>query len=382
MAIATGSQDTAQAGRQRPPFRADHVGSLLRPQVLKDAFRDHHAGKLSDAEFRVIQDRCIRAAVAMQEEVGLQSITDGEFRRGSWFLGFVEAIDGLTTRDAPFCFHGGGQAKFQTAYVEGKLRRRRGITTDEFSFLRAATGRTQKITMPAPSLVHFLGGGATVNRTAYPDLDEFWTDLTAIYAEELAELGRLGCTYVQLDEVMCAMLCDPALREAATTAGEDPDALLDAYIAAANRAIAGRPAGMTVAMHLCRGNYKGQWMAAGGYEPVAEKLFNGVAVDAFFLEYDSERAGGFEPLRFMPPDKTVVLGLVSSKTAELESLDALRRRIDAASRFVPPERLGISPQCGFASSVGGNPLSMDDQRRKLARVVEAAEAVWSRGRTG
>ncbi len=374
MAVAASGQHAAKAGG--PPFRADHVGSLLRPQALKDAFRDHHAGKLTDEEFRAIQDRCIREAVTMQEQVGLQSITDGEFRRGSWFLGFVDAIEGLTTRNAPFDFRGGGQARFQTAFVEGKLRRVRGITTHEFSSLRTMTGRTPKVTIPAPSLVHFLRGDVTLSRQAYPDLAEFWVDLTAIYAQELDELGRLGCTYVQLDEVPCAMLCDPQLRAAAAAGGEDPDTLLDTYIAAANQAIAGRPDGMTIAMHLCRGNYKGQWMAAGGYEPVAEKLFNGVAVDAFFLEYDTERAGSFEPLRHMPADKMVVLGLVSSKTAELEPVDTLRRRIDAASRYVPLERLGISPQCGFASSVGGNPLTIEDQRRKLARVVEVAEQVW------
>jgi 5-methyltetrahydropteroyltriglutamate--homocysteine methyltransferase len=374
MAVAASRQQAAKAGG--PPFRADHVGSLLRPQALKDAFRDHHAGRLTDEEFRAIQDRCIREAVTMQEQVGLRAITDGEFRLGSWFLGFVDAIEGLTTRNAPFDFRGGGQARFQTAFVEGRLRRVRGITTHEFSSLRTMTGRTPKVTMPAPSLVHFLRGDMAVSRQAYPDLAEFWADLTAIYAQELSELGRLGCSYVQLDEVPCAMLCDPDLRAAAAAGGENPDALLDTYIAAANQAIAGRPNGMTIAMHLCRGNYKGQWMAAGGYEPVAEKLFNGTAVDAFFLEYDTERAGSFEPLRYMPTGKMVVLGLVSSKTAELEPLDTLRRRIDAASRYVPLERLAISPQCGFASSVGGNPLTIEDQRRKLARVVEAAEQVW------
>jgi 5-methyltetrahydropteroyltriglutamate--homocysteine methyltransferase len=360
-----------------PPFRADHVGSLLRPQALKDAFRDYHAGRIGAEKFREIQDRAIRDAVAMQEEVGLQSISDGEFRRGSWFLGLVEAVDGLTTKDAPFDFRGGGHAKFQTAYAEGKLARVRGITTDEFSFIRSITHRTPKVTIPSPSLVHFLRADMTVSRAAYPRMEEFWTDLTAVYQQELAELGRLGCCYLQLDEVPCAMLCDPKLRASVEAAGERPDALLDCYISAANRAIAQRPAGMTVAMHLCRGNYKGQWMAAGGYEPVAEKLFNAVAVDAFFLEYDTGRAGGFEPLRFVPANKTIVLGLISTKTPSLEPVDDLRRRIDEASRYVPLERLCLSPQCGFASSVGGNPLTIEDERRKLRRVVEVAEKVWS-----
>jgi 5-methyltetrahydropteroyltriglutamate--homocysteine methyltransferase len=252
----------------------------------------------------------------------------------------------------------------------------RGITTGEFSFLKNSTRRTPKVTMPSPSLVHFLRGDVTVSRQAYPDMDEFWADLVAVYREELTELGRLGCAYVQLDDVPCALLCDPELRSSVGAAGHDPEALLDAYLSAANRAIAAHPAGMTIAMHLCRGNYKGQWMARGGYEPVAERLFNEVAVDAFFLEYDSERAGGFEPLRFMPAGKKVVLGLVSSKTPVLEPTDALCRRIDEASGYVPLERLCISPQCGFASSVGGNPLTMEDQRRKLARVVEVAEKMW------
>ena len=235
--------------------------------MLKDAFRDYHGGRIGADTLREIQDRAIRAAVALQEEVGLQSISDGEFRRGSWFLGLVEAVEGLTTKDAPFDFHGGGQARFQTAYTEGKLKRVRGITTDEFSFLSSITSRTPKVTIPSPSLVHLLRGDLTVSRAAYPNAEEFWTDLTAVYQEELAELGRLGCFHVQLDEVPCAMLCDPKLRESVEAAGENPEALLDSYISAANRAIAKRPAGMTAAMHLCRGNYKGQWMAAGGYEP-------------------------------------------------------------------------------------------------------------------
>jgi 5-methyltetrahydropteroyltriglutamate--homocysteine methyltransferase len=359
-----------------PPFRADHVGSLLRPQALKDASRDIRNGAIGKNQFTEVLERSIREAVALQEEVGLQSITDGEFRRGSWFLGFVEAVEGLTTRDAAFEFHGGDQAKFQSAYVEAKLRRVRGIATDEFTFLRTVTKRTPKVTLPAPSLVHLLRGDATVSREAYPNMDEFWADLVAVYREEIADLGRLGCTYVQLDEVPCAMLCDPAVRASLVASGTDPQSLLDAYIAAANQAVAARPAGMTIAMHLCRGNYKGQWMAEGGYEPVAEKLFNGIAVDALFLEYDTERAGGFEPLRFMPDDKTVVLGLVSTKTPHLEPADSLVRRIEEASRYVPLKRLCLSPQCGFASSVGGNPVSVDDERRKLARVVEVAQRVW------
>jgi 5-methyltetrahydropteroyltriglutamate--homocysteine methyltransferase len=314
----------------------------------------------------------------MQEEVGLQSITDGEFRRGSWFLGFVEAVEGLTTRDALFDFHDaeGGRATFQTAYVEEKLRRVRGITTEEFSFVRGLTRHTPKITMPTPSLVHFFRGDETVDRAAYPDLERFWSDLIAIYRDELKALAALGCDYVQLDEVPCAMLCDPDIRRIVQTKGLDPEQLLAKYLWAVNEIAADRPRGMTLAIHLCRGNYKGRWMAEGGYEPVAEKLFNSIAVDAFFLEYDSDRAGGFEPLRFVPADKCVVLGLVSSKTPELEPVDLLRRRVDEAARYLPLERLAISPQCGFASSVGGNPLTIEDEKRKLRRVVEVAELVW------
>jgi 5-methyltetrahydropteroyltriglutamate--homocysteine methyltransferase len=361
-----------------PPFRAETVGSLLRPPELKNAFRDVAQGKIGAEAFREIQDRCIREAVAMQEEVGLRPITDGEFRRGSWFYGFVQAVDGLTTRDALFEFHGegGGQTKFQGVYVEGKLRRTRGITTDEFAFVKAITKGTPKVTMPTPSLVHFFRMDQAVSPAAYARPDDFWPDLIEVYRQELDELARLGCTYVQLDEVPCAMLCDPKVRGVVGRMGFDPDKLLDTYISAVNAVVAQRPAGMTIAMHLCRGNYKGQWMAEGGYDAVAEKLFRDTDVDAFFLEYDTPRAGGFEPLRQVPPDKKVILGLISSKTPELESLDGLKRRVDEASRYISLDRLGVSPQCGFASSVGGNPLSIDDERRKLSRVVELAEAVW------
>jgi 5-methyltetrahydropteroyltriglutamate--homocysteine methyltransferase len=361
-----------------PPFRADHVGSLLRPQKLKDAFRDFYSGRLDAGRFNDIQNECIVDAVAMQKEVGLKSITDGEYRRGSWFLGFVEAVEGLTTKDALFDFHDaqGGVAKFQTAYVDGRLKRTKGITTNEFAFVNRLKAGTPKVTMPTPSLVHFFRGDETVDRSVYPDLEEFWSDLIGIYQDEFRALADLGCTYVQLDEVPCAMLCDPNVRQIASSHGLEPDALLTRYIGAVNEIVASRPSGMTIAMHLCRGNYKGRWMAEGGYEPVAERLFSQTGVDAFFLEYDSDRAGGFEPLRFMPAGKTVVLGLVSSKTPVMEAQDTLRRRIDEAAKFVPLDRLAISPQCGFASSVGGNPLTSDDQRRKLQLVVDTAEAVW------
>jgi 5-methyltetrahydropteroyltriglutamate--homocysteine methyltransferase len=359
-------------------FRADHVGSLLRPQELKEAFHDSHRGTIGAGKFAEIQDRCIRDAIKMQEEVGLQSITDGEFRRGSWFFGFVQAVDGLTTKDSSFDFHdaSGDRAAFQSAYVNGKLKRSRGITTEEYAFVRASTRQTPKVTMPTPSLVHFFRLDGAVDRCVYPDMDEFWSDLISVYREEIAALAALGCRCVQLDEVPIAMLCDPNIRAQVTRAGIDPVALLDSYIGAINVIARNRPAGLTIALHLCKGNYKGHWMAEGGYEAISEKLFNEAAVDTFFLEYDSTRAGGFEPLRHVPKGKNVILGLISSKTPQLEPLDDLRRRVEEAGRFISLNQAGVSPQCGFASSVGGNPLSIEDERRKLQRVVELANAVW------
>ena len=364
--------------KQTPPFRAEHIGSLLRPSELKAAFRDAAQGRIDADKFAEIQDRCIRDAIAMQESVGLSSITDGEFRRGSWFYGFVQAVDGLTTRDSIFDFHdaSGGHATFQAPYVEAKIKRTRGITTDEFAFVRQATARTPKVTMPTPSCIHFFRGNDSVNRTAYRHLEDFWNDLFAVYREEIAALAAMGCTYVQLDEVAIAMLCDPKIQVRVNAAGLEPARLLETYVSAINLSVAARPPGVTVGLHLCKGNYKGHWMAEGSYDAVAEQLFGETDVDAFFLEYESVRAGSFAPLRHVPKDKTVILGLISSKRPELEPLDLLRRRIDEAARYIALDHLGVSPQCGFASSVGGNPLSLDDERRKLARVVELADAVW------
>ena len=361
-----------------PRFRADHVGSLLRPQELKNAFRDASQKKIGDQQLEEIKDRSIRDAIRMQEEAGLQSITDGEFRRGSWFFGFVQAVDGLTTRDSIFDFRDdhGGHATFQSAYVDAKLRRTQGITTDEFTFVKANTKSTPKVTMPTPSLVHFFRLDGAADPKVYPKMEEFWADLIAVYRAELMALNTLGCTSVQLDEVPVAMLCDPNVRDKVKAAGADPDTLLRTYIDAVNQIAATKPAGMTLAMHLCKGNYKSHWMAEGSYDAIAERLFNEADVDTFFLEYESPRAGGFEPLRLVPRNKNVILGLVSSKTPELEPLDTLRRRVDEAGKYISLDQVGVSPQCGFASSVGGNPLSIDDERRKLGRVVELANAVW------
>ena len=361
-----------------PPFRADHIGSLLRPQELKNAFRDAHLGKIDKQTFQEIQDRCIREAIKLQEDAGLRSITDGEFRRGSWFFGFVQAVDGLTTKDSIFTFHdeAGGDVVFQSAYVAGPLKRARGITTDEFSFVQANSRGAAKVTMPTPSLVHFFRLDDAADRSVYPDPKRFWADLIAVYRAEIEALGQLGCRFVQLDEVPIAMLCDPKIRDAASAKGGNPEQLLAIYIDAINQVAAAKSGNMRIGLHLCKGNYKGHWMAEGSYEAVAQRLFNEANVDTFFLEYDTARAGGFEPLRHLPKTKNVVLGLISSKTPQLEPLDHLRKRLDEAARFVDLDQVGVSPQCGFASSVGGNPLSIEDERKKLARLVELAHAVW------
>lgn len=361
-----------------PPFRADHVGSLLRPPELKRAFREHREGRMGNEEFAAIQDRAIRHVVALQESIGLLSITDGEFRRASYWSHFVEAVDGLEVREALFDFKDetGERMAFTAPHVCGRLRRERPISAEEIRFLRGATRATPKITMPAPSTMGFWRGPQGIDPGVYASPDELVADLAAIYREEIAELAHLGATYVQFDEVALAMLCDRDVQAAVAARGQDPGELIDRFVGAVNQAVAGRPPGVTFAMHLCRGNYKGKWLSSGGYEAVAEALFGGAAVDAFFLEFDSERSGDFSPLRFLAADKSVVLGLVSSKTAELEDPDMLARRIDAAARYVPLERLGLSPQCGFASTVAGNPVTEDDERRKLAHVVEVARRVW------
>jgi 5-methyltetrahydropteroyltriglutamate--homocysteine methyltransferase len=362
----------------RPSFHADHVGSLLRPAALRDAFRRHRDGQLSDGDFRALQDDAIRDVVALQEQAGLTAVTDGEFRRPSYWAHFVAAVDGLGVAPALFEFTDatGDRAAFTAPTVTGRLARGRPISADEFGFLGEVTERIPKITMPSPSTMHFWRGPETFAPGTYDGLDAFLADLGAVYRAEIAELGALGCTYVQLDEVALAMLCDPEVREAVRGRGEDPEALVDAYAGAIRDAIRDRPAGMAASMHLCRGNYKGHWMAEGGYEPVAEKVFGASGVDALFCEFDSPRAGDFAPLRHIAEGTSVVLGLVSSKSPELESRDELLRRIEEAARYVPVERLGLSPQCGFASTAAGNPVSEEDQRRKLALVVEVAEEVW------
>jgi len=365
-----------QAGR--PPFRADHVGSLLRPAALREAFRRRGAGEIDEAAYRAVQDRCIREAVAMQEAVGLNVVTDGEFRRGSYWGRFVERIQGFAIRPASFKFRddAGHEVAFTAPFAVGAIRRAHPLALDEFAFLREATRATAKITLPAPSTMHFYRCSDFAAPEAYKDVDAFFADLAAAFRAEIAALGEAGCRYVQLDEVAVALLCDPAIRAQVEAAGSAPDRLVDLYIDAINQAVAGRPADMVVGVHMCRGNFKGHYLAAGGYGSVAERFFADTQVDHFLLEYDTPRAGDFAPLRFVPKNKAVVLGLVSTKTPVLEDLDGLKRRVEEAARAVDFERLAIGPQCGFASTVAGNPLSETDQRAKLALVVRAAAEIW------
>jgi 5-methyltetrahydropteroyltriglutamate--homocysteine methyltransferase len=365
-------------GRGRPPFRADHVGSLLRPAALRQAFRQHGADEIDDEAYRAVQDRSIREAVAMQRAVGLEVVTDGEFRRGSYWGRFVERIQGFEIRPASFKFRNdaGHEVAFTAPYAVGPIRRAQPLALDEFAFLREATRATAKITLPAPSTMHFYRCGDFAAREAYQDPDAFFADLALAFRAEIAALGAAGCRYVQLDEVAVALLCDPAIRAQVEAAGNAPDQLVDLYIDAINRAVAGRPGDMVVGIHMCRGNFKGHYLAAGGYGSVAERFFADTDVDHFLLEYDTPRAGDFAPLRFVPKDKGVVLGLISTKTPVPEELDALKRRVDEAARAIDLDRLAISPQCGFASTVAGNPLSEADQRAKLALVVRAAGEIW------
>ena len=366
------------AAQGRPPFRADHVGSLLRPAALRQAFRRHATREISDAEFGKLQDQCIRDVLAMQEQVGLKVVSDGEFRRGSYWGRFVERTDGFAIKPASFKFRNdaGHEVEFTAPYATKKIKRLQPLALDEFLFLRGATKLTGKITLPAPSTMHFYRCNDYADRAAYSDVDSFFADLAKVFQQEIAELAKAGCRYVQLDEVAVALLCDPAIRDEIKRSGSDPDALVDLYIKSINDAVAKCPAEVAIGVHMCRGNFKGHYLGAGGYESVAERFFADTKVNHFLLEYDTPRAGDFAPLRFVPKDKGVVLGLISSKTPQLESLDLLERRTDEASRFLNGERLAISPQCGFASTMGGNPVTEADERAKLKLCVEAARKIW------
>jgi 5-methyltetrahydropteroyltriglutamate--homocysteine methyltransferase len=362
-----------------PPFRAEVIGSLLRPRALKDAGRALQQGQMTPQAFEAALDAEIARVIARQEDTGLKVVTDGEFARSSWFGFFFEGLDGFRLAPSHFKFKDAdGQAfDWPTCVAHGRITRRAPITLKEFQRAsRHARKAVVKATMPAPSAFHFFRLGQSVDAAAYPDVDAYFDDLAAVYRAEVAELAQAGCRYLQLDEVPVAMLCDADVRRQAAAQGGEPAGLLDTYLGLIRRILGDCPEEMATGVHLCRGNFRSRWMASGGYEPVAEKLFNELPVDAFFLEYDSERAGDFSPLRFVPKGKRVVLGLVSSKTAGLENEDALLRRIEAAARFCPLDQLALSAQCGFASVAGGNALTEDQQWAKLELIVRTAERAW------
>ncbi len=380
--------ETATAGRigrrTTPPFRADHVGSLLRPPELLQARDDAAAGKIDADELRAIENEAIRRIVAKQEEIGLQSATDGEFRRASWHMDFIYELDGITKEAGHIAvrFHNEkGDIEFTPAalHVDGRLGVSKTIFGDAFSFLRdTVTTNVPKLTIPSPSMVHYRGGKAAIDPSVYPDIDAFWADLTAAYADEVRRLGELGCTYLQFDDTSLAYMNDPHQRDYIASIGGDPERQHVEYIHHINEALAGRPDGMSVTTHMCRGNFRSSWAAEGSYDFVAEALLNELEVDGFFMEWDDERSGGFEPLRFLPKgEKQVVLGLVTTKRGELESKDEIKRRIEEASAFAPIEQLCLSPQCGFSSTVEGNELTEDEQWAKLRLIVEVAEEVWA-----
>jgi len=370
------------ARRTSPPFRADHVGSLLRPRRLLQAREDHAAGRIDDAELRAVEDDAIREVVRMQEDAGLQSATDGELRRASWHMDFIYQLDGIEKEAGHIAvrfFNERGELEFTPAalHVNGRLGVSRTIFGDDFAFLqRTVTTAVPKLTIPSPSMVHYRGGRAAIDDSVYPTLDEFWADLTAAYAEQVRRLGELGCTYLQFDDTSLAYMNDPHQREYVASIGGDPERQHVEYIRHINEALAHRPAGMAVTTHMCRGNFRSSWAASGSYDFVAEALFGELDVDGYFMEWDDERSGGFEPLRFLPKGKQVVLGLVTTKRGELEDRETLLRRIDEASRHVDVDQLCLSPQCGFSSTVEGNELTIEQQAAKLRLIVEVAREVW------
>ena len=374
----------ATAGRRTvPPFRADHVGSLLRPEMLLRARDEFAAGQISAEQLRAIEDDAIRDVVRMQRDVGLQSATDGEFRRASWHMDFIYQLGGIEKVAGDITVHfrnADGEVDFKPAAiaVTDRVRLERTIFAEDFKFLQGIVGDgvTPKLTIPSPNMVHYRGGRAALDPSVYPDVDQFWADLASAYADQVRAIAELGCTYLQFDDTSLAYLNDPAQREAMQQRGEDSAHLHETYVRNINNALAGRPAGLAVTTHLCRGNFRSSWAAEGGYDFVAEALFGGLDVDGFFLEYDDARSGGFEPLRFVAPGKMVVLGLVTTKRGQLESKDELKRRIDEASRYVPIEQLCLSPQCGFSSTVEGNVVTYSDQVAKLELIVETAAEVW------
>ena len=363
-----------------PPFRADHVGSLLRPQKLLDMRDKYFSGDTSAEELRAVEDEAIVEAIKKQEEVGLQSVTDGEFRRTYFHVDFLEKLAGVTVS-------GGINVSFRTKEgsidfapprlsVTDKLNHVQDIQKADFDFLKATTGQTPKVTIPSPTMVHFRGGRKAIDIEAYPDMEEFFDDLARVYREEIQSLYDAGSRYIQMDDTNMAYLCDPQMREGARQRGDDPNDLPRAYAELINKVVDERPDDLTIAMHLCRGNFRSAWVAEGGYDPVAEVLFNEMNIDAYFLEYDDERSGDFKPLRYVPENKTVVLGLVTTKMDNMETKDELKRRIDDAAQYMPLEQMCLSPQCGFSSTVHGNEIHTDTQWKKLEMVVQTAQEVW------
>jgi 5-methyltetrahydropteroyltriglutamate--homocysteine methyltransferase len=374
------------ASREKPPFRADHVGSLLRPPELARARADFKAGHIDADALRTTEDDAIRGVIELQRAAGIKSVTDGEFRRTSWHMDFIYSLAGIEQVQGSSLHVQFRSAEGEYDYappamrVSGQVRLPETIFAEAFAFLRdnASAQQTPKLTVPSPSMVHYRGGNSSIDESVYPDLDQFWDDLTAAYAEQLTGAYDLGCRYLQLDDTSLAYVNDPAQREHIEQIGGDPDHLHEQYIANINTALAGKPDDMVITTHLCRGNNQSMWAAEGGYDFVAEALFGDLNVNGYFLEFDDERSGTFEPLRFVPPGKQVVLGLVTTKKPELEDRDLLKRRIEEASRYVDVEQICLSPQCGFSSTEEGNKLSIEDERAKLELIVGVAEEVWGR----
>ena len=367
--------------RTKPPFRADMVGSLLRTQLLKDAREKHRRGEISDVALKEVEDREIRALIKRQEEIGLQAVTDGEFRRAFWHFDFLEHLDGVTAIEADAGMHfQGGITITKAMRVTGKIGFSVHPMLDHFRFVKDNTSRVAKMTIPGPSMLHYRGGRKMMNAGIYPNMDAFYADLGAAYAKAVRAFYDAGCRYLQLDDISFAYLCDPKQREMLRERGDDPDKQPDIYAGLVRHALQDKPADLTVTMHLCRGNFRSTFIASGGYDPVAELLFNAMPIDGYFMEWDTDRAGGFEPLRFLPKGKTVVLGLVTSKTGTLEKKDDIKRRIEEASKHADLDQLALSPQCGFASTEEGNVLAEDEQWAKLRMIVELAGEVW--GDTG
>jgi len=359
----------------KPPYRADQVGSLLRPAELAAARTKWKRGELAADQLREIENRAIREAVAKQEAIGLQAVTDGEFRRDWWHLDFLAQLDGVETIANPGPKFGGTEEQPPIATVTGKVGCSRPIMVEHFAYLKSIAQAAPKFTIPSPSMLHLRGGRNAISKESYPDLEEFWSDVAAAYRQAIAHLAKAGCTYLQLDDTAFAYLCDPKIQDNCRSNGDDPARLPRRYAETINAALKDKPAAMTATMHTCRGNFKSAWVAEGGYDPVAEAMFS-ANVDGFFMEFDSARSGTFEPLRLLPKGKKVVLGLVTSKVGAIEDKSMLKRRIAEAAKFVPLENLCLSPQCGFSSTHHGNALSHDDQWRKLELIVQVAREVW------